>query len=190
MPTAATRPCFLGKNGQVRAQVRACTCAPTDVAASTGILVLIMARQRGNRGSDTEVEPRSCRGTKRTAGVKQDPGALGLTTWTSPRAGRGDRSKVYTSAGTQLSRDQGKRSPGRWEEEEQGLRSALTQPTGWHPSNTCPHPSQASGNHSPRFPRTPCFHSQLGGCLGPKTGGSYSPAQKRTDRHGGRGDGD
>lgn len=38
--------------------MRARACAQTDVAASSRILVLITAKQRGNRESDTDSEPR------------------------------------------------------------------------------------------------------------------------------------
>lgn len=103
--------------------MRACARAPTDAAASTGILVLITAKQTGNRESDPEIEPRErLQGDQEDpAGVRQDPRALGLIVWTSPRAGRGDRSKVCASVGPELSRDQGQSSPRRWQEEEQGL---------------------------------------------------------------------
>lgn len=73
--------------------------------------------------------------------------------------------------------------PRRWQEGEQELCSALTQPTGWHPSNACSAPLQAPGNPGPSLPRTPCFHTQLGASWVPKQGGPGAlPRKGETDK--------
>lgn len=82
------------------------------------------------------------------------------------------------------SRHQGKRSPRRWREEKQGLCSALTHsPQAGAPPTPAPHPLPSPCKAWSQFAWTPCFHSQLGGCLGAKTGGpGVLPRKKETDK--------
>lgn len=54
IPTAAARPCSAREQLAGGCPVRACARAQTDVAASSRILALITAKQRGNRERDTE----------------------------------------------------------------------------------------------------------------------------------------
>lgn len=82
------------------------------------------------------------------------------------------------------SRHQGKRSPRRWREEKQGLCSALTHsPQAGAPPTPGPHPLPSPCKAWSQFAWTPCFHTQLGGCLGAKTGGPGAlPRKKETDK--------
>lgn len=68
--------------------MRACACTQTDVAASSRILVLITAKQRGNRDSDTEREPR-----ERLQGDQEE--CWGQTGPKGPRPGQMDFSQGW-----------------------------------------------------------------------------------------------
>lgn len=103
--------------------------AQTDVAASSRILALITAKQRGNRESDTQRErarrEAGCKGTGKIARDRQDPRGLGLSRSAAPRAGRGGRFEVCASA----------MAGGR-----AGAVCSDSQPAGWPRSSTCSPP--------------------------------------------------
>lgn len=102
---------------------------------------------------------------------------------TAPRPGPGDRCEVCASAGCgeQAPRQ---RNPRRWREEKQGLCSALTHsPQAGAPPAPAPHPLPSPCKAWSQFAWTPCFHSQLGGCLGAKTRGPGAlPRKEETDK--------
>lgn len=130
--------------------------AQTDVAASSRILALITAKQRGNRESDTQRErarrEAGCKGPEEIARDRQDPRGLGLSHSAAPRAGRGDRFEVCTCAGPERSRRQGESSPRRWRRQSRGC-SSDSQPAGWPRSSACsPPPPKPLQTLVPRCP--------------------------------------